>query len=613
MTESEKAAGDAGSAAKPQDGASALALRVEQLEAGMRSLEHEAKAVRLLLERMVEHRQKSHSELVLLLANLVSKLPINEIGVIVSKLVEHNEKVSQFHGSLLKGATDAGMPAPVILQSLEETKRQLSAAIKAVVEELLKLDPPFEAAMLQALVAKPEEFFSPQMVRANRCFIKGLLPRERVLREFGPEGLALFNDLTTDPKFNPRPKLEEIVLGFKNDFEKLVETNGGSLGNKRAELIALHQRVQRSKAGTEQARAQRNAFQRLSFLIELLHYYEHQNTEAPDVLFAQRLPALIEQLAVTGPEVTLDEKVLAPAEELMSHVINPDHRQMIINNVGKGGEAAKTLKFVLKLRSDKLTDLDHIIAEFVRHLLPAPPQKASVEKTAGILRLINPELQRMVVRAIMRSDRIRRQDAEALGKGLAEALSLKGVDEPPKAASLPVEVERQLAWDKVKELIRSRAEPTTIASVIRERLNSKYDADELRQSWITLTEADPVSFIKVFCQLPYLANGKTDSIARTVMETYVTRLTHEKYAATYHKVVNSLRTMFHARPDSPMLVNFLALVRWASPEAAEKISAEVGVASSPKGWRSRAIPLRSSAPAPRGPTPLLLSALRAEW
>ena len=59
---------------------------------------------------------------------------------------------------------------------------------------------------------------------------------------------------------------------------------------------------------------------------------------------------------------------------------------------------------------------------------------------------------------------------------------------------------------------------------------------------------DPMAMIKIFCQLPYLANGKTDSIARTVMEAYVSRLTHEKYAATYHKVVNSLKTMFHARP-----------------------------------------------------------------
>ena len=30
---------------------------------------------------------------------------------------------------------------------------------------------------------KPELFFSPSVVRANRCFIKGYLPRERMVRE----------------------------------------------------------------------------------------------------------------------------------------------------------------------------------------------------------------------------------------------------------------------------------------------------------------------------------------------------------------------------------------------------------------------------------------------
>ena len=60
------------------------------------------------------------------------------------------------------------------------------------------------------------------------------------------------------------------------------------------------------------------------------------------------------------------------------------------------------------------------------------------------------------------------------------------------------------------------------------------------------------------------------------METYVSRLVHEKYAAAYTKVVNSLRNIFNAKPDSPTLVNFLALVRWVNPEAASKICADVG-------------------------------------
>jgi hypothetical protein len=138
-------------------------------------------------------------------------------------------------------------------------------------------------------------------------------------------------------------------------------------------------------------------------------------------------------------------------------------------------------------------------------------------------------------------------------------------------------MERQQAWAKIQELITKRTDAAAVASVIRDRLHAKYDTDEIRQSWITLTEADPMSLIRICCQLPYRADGKTDPIARTVMETYVTRLAHEKYAATYHKVVNSLKTMFHAKPDSPTLLNFVALVKWVSPDTATRLCADVGM------------------------------------
>jgi hypothetical protein len=155
---------------------------------------------------------------------------------------------------------------------------------------------------------------------------------------------------------------------------------------------------------------------------------------------------------------------------------------------------------------------------------------------------------------------------------------LKGLEEEVRAqATLSPEVERQLAWDKVKELITRRAEPAHIAATIRERLHLKYDADEVRQSWITLSETEPILFIRVFCQLPYLEDGRTDPIARAVLESYVTRLTHEKYAATYVKVLTSLKNMFKAKPDSPMLLNFIALVKWVDAEAAQKISRDVGM------------------------------------
>jgi hypothetical protein len=165
-----------------------------------------------------------------------------------------------------------------------------------------------------------------------------------------------------------------------------------------------------------------------------------------------------------------------------------------------------------------------------------------------------------------------------LGKAIGKELGLTGLDTPVRGLeTLPVEIERQIAWEKVKELMASRADPAVIAAAIRDRLHAKYDADELKQSWITVTEADPISLIRVFCHLPYLADGRTDSIARTVMESFVSRLTHEKYAATYHKVMNSLRNMFKANPNSPTLVNFIALVKWVDPEAASRLSLDIGM------------------------------------
>jgi len=554
-----------------------LHLKVAQLEAARSALEQENKTLRSLLERVVEHRQKSHNELVLILTALVSKLPLNDVGVIVSKLVEHSANVSHTLAGFVKGTVEIVSAQPAILKNLDQTKRDLLNALKPVVEELIRLETPFETEMLQSLLAEPEKFFSPRMIRANRGFIKGQVPQERIVREFGEEALVFFKDMTTDPKVNPNPKREEIALAFRSDFESLMDQQPALPSHKRGGLVALHQRVQRSRAATDQARAQRGAFQKLSFIIELLHYYENQNTEAPDIIFAQRLPALVEQLAVTGAEDPLDEKLIAQAEGLLAFIVNPDHRLMVINNLGKGGGAGKTLKYVMRLRVDKASDPHHTIAEFLRHLVP--PQKAPAPAAlASVFRLLDPAVQRQIVKAIRVYDRLRKSDAEALGKAVGTELGLKGIEEELKAReAVSPEQDRQMAWARIKENISQRSDPATIASAIRERLNAKYDADEIRQSWITLTEADPMTLIRIFCLLPYLASGKTDPIARPVLETYATRLTHEKYAATYHKVVNSLKNMFHAKADSPTLVNFMALVRWVSPEAADKLCADVGM------------------------------------
>src|ERR1041384_5781130 len=134
-----------------------LTSRVGQLEAERNLLEQEVKGLRFLLERVIDHRQKSHSELVLLITGLVSKLQINDIGVIVSRLVEHNTNVSQYLAALVKGASedDLAFAQPSVLKNLEETKRELVAAIKPVIEELGHLDTPLEGELLQSLVANP--------------------------------------------------------------------------------------------------------------------------------------------------------------------------------------------------------------------------------------------------------------------------------------------------------------------------------------------------------------------------------------------------------------------------------------------------------------------------
>src|SRR5271163_2321447 len=101
----------------------ALTSRIGQLESDRNILEQENKALRSLVERVIEHRQKSHGELILLLTGLVSKLPINDVGVVVSRLVEHNARVGEICAALTKGNVEANLPQPTVLKALEDTKR----------------------------------------------------------------------------------------------------------------------------------------------------------------------------------------------------------------------------------------------------------------------------------------------------------------------------------------------------------------------------------------------------------------------------------------------------------------------------------------------------------
>src|SRR5437588_9625592 len=122
MTQIANAPASTASLEEIQVGWHELTSRVGQLEAERNLLEQENKALRFLLERVIDHRQKSHSELVLLITGLVSKLQINDIGVLVSRLVEHNTNVSQYLAALVKGTVDVAMPQPALLKTLEQTK-----------------------------------------------------------------------------------------------------------------------------------------------------------------------------------------------------------------------------------------------------------------------------------------------------------------------------------------------------------------------------------------------------------------------------------------------------------------------------------------------------------
>jgi hypothetical protein len=298
------------------------------------------------------------------------------------------------------------------------------------------------------------------------------------------------------------------------------------------------------------------------------------------VIFAQRLPVLVEQLALAPGQEALDEKWIAQAESLLAFIIALDHRLMVISNIGKSGGLARMLKFVLRLRVEKIPDENESVHDFVRAIVPPPSEKPPGAKSvAGLLKLITYETrQKLIIRGIMGSDRMKREEAESLGRAIAAELGLKGLEEEARPkTNLSPEVERELAWDKIKELILSRADPAAVAAAIRDRLHAKYDSDEVKQSWITLVESEPISFIRTFCQLPYLSDGRTDPIARAVLETYVTRLTHEKYASTYAKVLSSLKNMFKAKHDSPTLLNFVALVKWVDAEAANKLSRDIGL------------------------------------
>jgi len=546
--------------------------RLEVAEVQCRVLEQENKALRGLLEKVVEHRKKSHAELVTLITTLATKLPINDVGMIITRLIEHGNSVNEVCSAIISGRNEDNFLQPAILRALDKAKSELTAAIKPLVEELIRLEAPLDPGKLRGLIDQPEAFFTPAGRRANRGYVKGQVPREQVVHDFGEEALGFFKDMTTDAVHNPRPRPEEIMLAFRGDFEELLRQPSPLAEAKREGLVVLHRRVRQSR----ELRAQKEAFLKLSFVLELLHYYANQNTELPDVVFAQRLPPLVEQLVVTGENDPLDETRLAQVEALLAHIINADYRQAVINNFGKAGGAARTARFVLTFRAAVLADHHPVTQDFVRHLVGTQKQPPAIP-IAAVLRFLSPPAQQVLVRALQNTDRLRREDGEVLARELLKRLGLP---------ELPVRAEAALPlspavnpWEVIKELIARRATPNDITDAVRKQLHAKYDTDEVKQSWLVLTESDPMTFVRVFSLLPYLPDGQTDPIGRAVLETYASRLTHEKYLTTYAGVVGALRKLHKVKADSPALVNFIALVRWVDPASADRIAQDVGLAA----------------------------------
>lgn len=187
-------------------------------------------------------------------------------------------------------------------------------------------------------------------------------------------------------------------------------------------------------------------------------------------------------------------------------------------------------------------------------------------------------MQSVIIRAIASTERLKREDAEKAAKAVARELGLKDLEARLNAKSIvSPEQERKMAWIAIEDLITTRAAAASAATAIRNRLHAKLDADELKQCWLTLTGADPMTFIRIFCLLPYLPDGRTDLTLRPALESCIQRLMHEKYAATYAKVLTTLRNMFKAKADGPALVNFIALVKWVDAEAAARLARDIGM------------------------------------
>ncbi len=72
------------------------------------------------------------------------------------------------------------------------------------------------------------------------------------------------------------------------------------------------------------------------------------------MIFAQRLPAVVEQLLATGSHEKLEESFGCDDRRLIG-IYYPDHRHMIVNNLGKDRRPRKNIEIrsLLWLRAGK--------------------------------------------------------------------------------------------------------------------------------------------------------------------------------------------------------------------------------------------------------------------
>ena len=174
--------------------------------------------------------------------------------------------------------------------------------------------------MLRTLIAKPETF-SPRRRPGEPLFCQGHVTRNGCCAEFGEAALG-FQRPDHRCRLNPRPKADEIVLGFKPDFLKrccnrIPTWAGQTAGVERA----VPADSKEPHGHRRRARAQRNAFQRMSFLSSLLLLRTSGHGGA-DVIFAMRLPALPSNSAssrsgaIGGGSGSCGRKVCSPSSSI---------------------------------------------------------------------------------------------------------------------------------------------------------------------------------------------------------------------------------------------------------------------------------------------------------